>query len=144
MPLPGDHPLYPTYEAVVVGYDRAYAKIVTANGRFANAADAIGINDWITARSQLILAANALSEAVYYLTGYSYVGVEFPVQSWLLNEYDYWGGDVDMRAINDAMLKAEYLEISEYLSIHWAFQQIMWDQPFFPDQYAAIINRIRT
>jgi len=144
MPLPGDHPLYSTYEAVVIGYDRAYAKIVTANGRFINAADAIGINDWITARSQLTLAANALSEAVYYLTGYSYVGIEFPIQSWLLNEYDYWGGDVDMRAINDAMLKAEYLEISEYLSIHWAFQQIMWDQPFFPDQYAAIINRIRT
>lgn len=53
-------------------------------------------------------------------------------------------GGVDMRSINDAMLDAEYLEISEYLGIQWAFQQIMWDQPFFPDKYAAIINRIRT
>ena len=53
-------------------------------------------------------------------------------------------GGIDMRQINDAMLDAEYLEISEYLGIQWAFQQTMWDQPFFPDKYAAIINRIRT
>lgn len=144
MPLPDDHPLYPNYESIVTGYSRAYLKIVTANGRFLNAADAIGINDWPTARAQLILAANALSESVYYLTGYSYVGVEFPIQSWVYNEYDYWGGDITMRQINDAMLDAEYLEISEHLGIQWAFQQIMWDQPFFPEKYLEIINRIRT
>ena len=53
-------------------------------------------------------------------------------------------GTIDQQQINDAMLDAEYLEISEYLGIQWAFQQIMWDQPFFPDKYAEIINRIRT
>ena len=49
-----------------------------------------------------------------------------------------------MAAINAAMMDAEYLEISEFLSINWAFQQIMWDQPFFPEKYTALINEIRT
>ena len=54
------------------------------------------------------------------------------------------GGGVDMAAINAAMMDAEYLEISEFLSINWAYQQIMFDQPFFPEKYTALINEIRT
>jgi len=53
-------------------------------------------------------------------------------------------GGIDMRQVNDAMLDAEYLEISEYLGIQWAYQQTMWDQPFFMDKYVDIINRIRS
>ena len=91
----------------------------------------------------------ALRNAVVQLQFAIRILIGDPVGSFddpLLNNMLWYGahGGIDMQQINDAMLDAEYLEISEYLSIQWAFQQSMWDQPFFADKYAAIINRIRT
>jgi len=53
-------------------------------------------------------------------------------------------GSVDMQAIIDAMMAATYTEISEYLSIQWAFQHVMWEQPFNSTAYSTIVNTIRT
>ena len=87
-------------------------------------------------------SVSSLQFALRVLVGDYFGAFEAP----LLNNLLWYGahGGIDMQQINDAMLDAEYLEISEYLSIQWAFQQSMWDQPFFADKYAAIINRIRT
>lgn len=51
---------------------------------------------------------------------------------------------VDMDGIIAAMFDAEYTQISDFVGLMWAFQQILWDQPFFPDKYAEIVNRVRT
>ena len=51
---------------------------------------------------------------------------------------------VDMAGIIAAMFDAEYPQVYDFIGLLWAFQQILWDQPFFPDKYAEIVNRIRT
>lgn len=54
------------------------------------------------------------------------------------------GGAVTLQAINDAMEVGTYSEINDNLTLQWVFQQIMWDQPFFPVRYTELLNRVRT
>lgn len=54
------------------------------------------------------------------------------------------GGTVDMAAINAAMHEANWQEVRDHLSMQWAYQQVMYDQPFYPEQYIAIVNELRT
>lgn len=51
---------------------------------------------------------------------------------------------VDMASILAAMFAAEYAEIADFVGLNWAYQQVLWDQPFFPARYAAIVRAIRT
>jgi hypothetical protein len=54
------------------------------------------------------------------------------------------GGATSMASINAAMFEGEYQEIIDFVGLNWAYQQIVWDQPFFPAKYTEIINRVRT
>lgn len=51
---------------------------------------------------------------------------------------------VDLQGMIDALLAGEYLEYVDWLGIQWAIQQVLFDQPFFPEKYQAIVNRVRT
>lgn len=65
--------------------------------------------------------------------------------TWILNNLDSTPtATVDMAGMIAAMFDAEYAEIVDWVGLLWAFQQILWDQPFFPDKYAEIVNRVRT
>ena len=109
----------------------------------------IGINDVLTFGYSedgfwgLVLAVSALMNTFTCMLGYYDETDILGFDIYAAIFYAKSGG-VDMAAINAAMMDAEYLEISEFLSINWAYQQIMWDQPFFPEKYTALINEIRT
>lgn len=51
---------------------------------------------------------------------------------------------VDLQGMIDALFAGEYLEYVDWLGIQWAIQQILFDQPFFPERYQDIVNRVRT
>lgn len=90
-------------------------------------------------------------DAVWYLQQACFTHMVYGIIDEIYGAHDgalWWagqaGGDVTLEAINNGMKDGAYLEISDFLSILWAFQQIMWDQPFFPEKYTALINEIRT
>ena len=58
----------------------------------------------------------------------------------------YWAGQgaVTLQGMIDALLDGQYSEYVDWLGIMWAIQQILWDQPFFPEKYQDLVNRIRT
>ncbi len=53
-------------------------------------------------------------------------------------------GGVDLGSINQAMKEGTFAQIRDNLSLQWAFQQIMFDQPFFPEEYTALVEYLRT
>lgn len=66
-------------------------------------------------------------------------------ESWhYMAVYYAHGGTVDLQTINDAMREGTFQEIRDHLSLQWAFQQVMFDQPFFPDSYTALVEYLRT
>lgn len=144
MPLPGDHDLYPYYSGLVSDYTQAWMNSMLSGFTFQNCADSIGIQDWITARDQMISAASYMMQAFWYIIGISYVGTASPLTEFLYNEYDYWGGKVTLPDMTDAVLSGEFTEIRDWLGSQWACQQVMWDQPFFVQPYLDMVNRVRT
>lgn len=66
-------------------------------------------------------------------------------ESWhYMAVYYAHGGTVDLQTINDAMREGTFPEIRDHLSLQWAFQQVMFDQPFFPESYTALVEYLRT
>lgn len=51
---------------------------------------------------------------------------------------------VTLQAMIDALFAGQYSEYVDWLGIQWAIQQVLWDQPFFPEKYNDIVNRVRT
>ena len=65
--------------------------------------------------------------------------------NWVKNNLDSAPtASVDLQGMIDALFAGEYAEYVDWLGIQWAIQQILFDQPFFPERYQDIVNRIRT
>jgi len=143
MPLPPDHDLYPIWEDIGADFWRSYINAFLGISYLKNAGDSIAMNDWIGAKDALWDAADYLAQGFWFITGYSYSGVEFPLLTFLSEEYDYWGGEVDMDAIINAMLQAEYEQLQKFIGIEDAYRSAIWDQPFNAEFYAALARGFR-
>ena len=103
--------------------------------------------DWMmgddhAALGEVINSATAISRSVGIFFGFDPIappGFEFLS----LYYWDHWCR-VNMANMIRAKFEAEYQEITDWVGLEWSFQQILWDQPFFPDKYTEIINRVRT
>lgn len=108
----------------------------------------IEANQWADAHTVLALASTYGLQANYYMLwkpNDSYKYYEQLAMSWIRTHLnDTPTATVNMAAIISAMFIATFSEVSDYIGLQWAFQQILWDQPFFPDKYAEIVQALRT
>jgi len=108
-------------------------------GVYAQGGDLIGCGN------RLVLAANDLGEAMFYF----YSGSSMPVRSALNNSLTWidtnWtaGAAITIADILNAMLAADYDELSQFIGIEDAYRSALWDQPFNAEFYAALARGFR-
>jgi len=112
-----------------------------------NISTMLGYDAWFLGDDHAAIG-NALDALYYVYSAFlqlmsSWPGEHDPPDYTLLYYLDHFC-DTNMENMIRGKFEAEYTEISDWVGLEWSFQQILWDQPFFPDKYTEIINRVRT
>ena len=130
-----------------IGYAAlARTKMLTARTHLKNAAAHIAAEEWVAARVDFDNAADSLGDAAgsaWYTNWHS----ESLVAQWRDALYwldDNWpNGEVTMDAILNAMLLADFAQLTEWMGITDAYKIAVWNAPFNAEHYAALARGFR-
>jgi hypothetical protein len=117
------------------------ANMALVEARF-HQTEAVGYNE----TGDVYMAIGSLCESVYWANG----AIQYLCSPFWETMYDYcvptvvrwmdenWAAAPDMDDIVNAMLKAEYSQLQQFIGIEDAYRVALWNKPFNSEFYAAL------
>jgi len=143
MPLPASHPLYTYYSQYSYQLTQARNKIASVGGNMTALEYLITWEDPVNGPIQWNRFTTNLTAFMRWAIASNWVPDQFPQLKFMYNEYDYWGGALDMDTLLTAMISATYEQLQSFIGIEDAYRSAIWDQPFNAQFYAALANGFR-
>jgi hypothetical protein len=116
------------------------ADLWNATAYLESAGDAIRLQNWLVAESQLDSAAYTFRLAAQHLSITTNNNAKYWLDlclEWIQNNLPT-GGAVTMDAILNVMLTASFANLQQFIGIEDAYRVALWNAPFNVDFYAAL------